>query len=60
MLLDLYKAFRSLIAIPAADYPAKKDDYFNNEVLWIVEKLNKFIQGKTWSTGNNLTYVDFF
>ncbi|CAD8202609.1 unnamed protein product [Paramecium pentaurelia] len=60
VLLDLYRAFRSLIALPEVDYLAKKDEYFNTEVLWIIEKLNKFIQGKTWATGNNLTYVDFF
>ncbi|CAD8210501.1 unnamed protein product [Paramecium octaurelia] len=60
VLIDLYKGFRSLIALPEADYPAKKDEYFNTQVLWIIEKLNKFVQGRTWSAGEHLTYVDFF
>lgn len=51
--------FFTLITFTEEQYAAKKDEYFKTDILWLIEKLNAFLAGKTWATGNNLTYVDF-
>jgi glutathione S-transferase len=28
-------------------------------VVWLLEKLNKFLDGRKWVVGDNITYVDF-
>jgi len=35
-----------LITLPEDQYEGKKNEYFKTEVLWLIEKLNKFIDGK--------------
>ncbi|CAK57521.1 unnamed protein product (macronuclear) [Paramecium tetraurelia] len=56
---DALKGFFHLITLPEDQYAAKKEEVYANEVAWLIERLDKFIDGKTWAAGANLTYIDF-
>lgn len=48
-----------MITLPEDQYETKKEEFFKTEVVWLIEKLNKFIGGREWAAGNNITYADF-
>lgn len=56
---DAMRGFFTVITLPEDQYAAKKDEVFNNDVLWLIDRLDKFVSGNKWATGNNLTYIDF-
>ncbi|CAK91170.1 unnamed protein product (macronuclear) [Paramecium tetraurelia] len=59
VLQDLFKSLIALFTIPEDQFEAKKENFFNQEVLWIAEKLSKVLENRQWAVGDNLTYIDF-
>ncbi|KAM3146667.1 hypothetical protein pb186bvf_001197 [Paramecium bursaria] len=59
VLADLVQAFRKVISTPKEEFLAKKDELVANQLEEFVYKLNKFLDGKTWVAGDELSFVDF-
>lgn len=53
------KAFFTVITLPEAEYNEKGLQSFKTDAGWLLERLNKFLENKTYVTGDHICTIDF-